>query len=193
MTRTEKRIYLALLLAFGGLMLGGYGSGDFAKLSRLRTPGDASRQRALDRLLGSDQPFNAAADSVTQSASGRGDTLSWKTLSHAAFRHGKQIEVDYGADVAKLDGAPVTLTGYIFPLEASGDQRHFLLSAYPPSCPYCLPGGATELVEITANPALKFTYDAVSVHGRLKLLHGEELKSGMFYQLTEVTGDKTKR
>ena len=183
MTRNEKRIYLALLLAFAGLILGGYGTGDFAKLSRSHLQSASSRQRALDRLLGSDQTFDATADSVTQAAEGSTDTLSWKTLAHASFRPGKRIEVDYGTDVAKLDGSRVTLTGYIFPLEASGDQRHFLLSAYPPSCPYCLPGSATELVEVTTSTPLKFTYEPITLRGTLKLLQSEDLKGGLFYQL----------
>lgn len=187
MTQKKKDalIFSGLLLAFAATMAWGYASGDFQKLFHKRTPEERARaeQRALDHIFGSDQAFDPAADNVTTTAESKSDTVTWKTLSHAKFKEGKSAEVEFAEDVKKLNGHDITITGYIFPLEASGDQRHFLLSAYPPSCPYCLPGGATELIEVTSSQPIKFTYDPITIHGKFELLSGEALKEGMFYRM----------
>lgn len=187
MTQKKKDalIFSGLLLAFAATILWGYATGDFQKLFHKCTPEEraAAEQRALDHIFGSDQAFDPAADNVTTTAESKSDTVSWKTLSHAKFKEGKSAEVEFAEDVKKLNGHDITITGYIFPLEASGDQRHFLLSAYPPSCPYCLPGGPTELIEVRLSKPVKFTYDAISLQGTFHLLNGEALKEGMFYKI----------
>lgn len=184
--KKDTWIFLGLVSAFAVTMLWGYVSGDFQKLFHKRTPEEraAAEQRALDHIFGSDQAFDHAADNVTTTAESKSDTVSWRTLSHAKFKEGKSAEVEFAEDVKKLNGHDITITGYIFPLEASGDQRHFLLSAYPPSCPYCLPGGATELIEVTDSQPIKFTYDAITIHGKFELLSGDALKEGMFYRMS---------
>lgn len=193
MKLNDKHIILFLIAAFAAVMLWGFASGDMQKLFRKRSPEEreAAEQRALDHLSGSDQSFDSSADNVTSAAKDRQDNLSWKTLSHAKLRMGKGNAlypegVDFGEDVKKFDHQEVTITGYMFPLQASGDQSHFLLSAYPPSCPYCLPGGPTELIEVSASDTLKFTYQPITVQGTFLLLSGDALKEGMFYRMTQV-------
>lgn len=184
--RKDALIFYGLLPAFAATMLWGYATGDLQKLFHKRTPEEraAAEQRALDRIFGSDQAFDPAADNVTATAESNSDTVTWKTLSHARFKEGKSMEVEFAEDIKNLNGHDITITGYIFPLEASGEQRHFLLSAYPPSCPYCLPGGPTELIEVTDSEAIKFTYDPITIHGKFELLTGDALKEGMFYKMT---------
>lgn len=192
-TKNDTRIIWFCSIAFAMLMLWGYVSGDLQNLFRHRTPEEAAaaEQRALDRMFGSDQAFDPSADNVTTTAEGKQDNVSWKTLAHAKLIMGKANNtfpegVDFAPEVQKLDGNEITITGYIFPLQASGDQVHFLLSAYPPSCPYCLPGTPTELIEVTDSDPVKFTYEPITVHGTFKLLRGDALKEGMFYRMTHV-------
>ena len=125
-----------LVAAFGVTMLWGYASGDFEKLFRHRSPEEraAAEQRALEHIFGSDQVFDPAADNVTTTAGGKQDNVSWKMLAHAKLRMGKASDtfpagVDFSQEVQKLDNHEITITGYMFPLQASGDQSHFLLSA----------------------------------------------------------------
>lgn len=190
MKTNDQRILLLFTASFAAIMLWGYANGDMQKLFTKRTPEEkeAAQQRALDHLFGSDQAFDPSADNITTTAAGQHDNLSWKTLTHAKLRMGKGNSpypegVDFAEDVKKLDNQEVTITGYMFPLQASGEQSHFLLSAYPPSCPYCLPGGPTELIEITESNALKFTYQPITIHGTFILLGGDALKEGMFYRM----------
>jgi hypothetical protein len=181
----DALMFLCLLLVFVATMVWGYASGDFYTLFRHKTPEERARaqQALLDRTFGSDQAFDASTDDVTITAAGKTDTVSWKTLSHAAFKAGKSAGIIFGEEVKSIDGHEITITGYIFPLEASGDQRHFLLSAYPPSCPYCLPGGATELIEVMATSPITFTYQPITIHGKFQILSGEDVKEGMFYRV----------
>lgn len=96
------------------------------------------------------------------------------TSFHAAFT----------SDLKKLDGKAVRLAGFLYPLEAGEAHRHFLLAAYPPSCPFCLPGGATEMVEVMASQPIRFTYDPLVLEGRLELLVDDP--SGLLYRLHDA-------
>lgn len=182
-----------LVVAFSATMLWGYASGDMQKLFSNRTPAQkaAAEQRAFGHLFGSDQAFDPTAENVLADAEGKSDTISWKLLSHASLRIAKggtiPEGVDFAGDVQAHDGRQVTITGYMFPLQASGDQSHFLLSAKPPSCPYCMPGGPTELIEITDSDPLAFTYQPITIRGMLHLLGADALQEGMFYRMTQIT------
>ncbi len=173
-----------------GVLLWGWASGDMQTLfSKPDARVMAGRQqKALDHLFGSDQSFDPAADMVTQAAEDGTDTVSWKLLSDTQMRmkDGVPQRVEFSKKVKALDGSDVTISGYMFPLQASGGQEHFLLSAYPPSCPYCLPGGPTELIEVSDSEALPFTYDKITIRGQFGLLGGEELNEGMFYRMSHI-------
>lgn len=189
-THIPERIVLPLLCAaFAVIIFWGYASDSWQKVfTHDPQTLEARRQQALDHTLGADIAFDSSADDVTKLAAGTGDTLSWKILAHAKIIMGKGNAifpegVNYADDVKAFDGKQVTITGYMFPLQASSGQNHFLLSAYPPSCPYCLPGGPTELIDITGQ-SLPFTYDPVTLTGTLHLLAGDALKEGLFYRMT---------
>lgn len=170
-------------------MAWGVASGDIQALFAARGPEASVRQqRALDHLLGADAAFDPAADAVTQMAEGAQDTLRWKDLSSAKMhmRHGVPQKVVFAAPVLAMNGKEVTLSGYMFPLEASGGQEHFLLSAYPPSCPYCLPGDASQMIEISDSGPVAFTYDRITIRGMFEVLGGEDLQGGMFYRMRHI-------
>ena len=192
MTPNDKRIMAMFGVVFLSLAAWAFASQDVQSLFHQRTPEQiaSAQQKALDHLFGSDQSFDPAAENVLTTANNKQDNVSWKTLAHAKLKmeQGKAMPegVAYGADVQKLDGQFITITGYMFPLDAAGNQAHFLLSAYPPSCPYCVPGGPTELIEIKDSAPIKFTYDAVTLHGNFHLLQGDALKEGVFYRLTQA-------
>ena len=76
------------------------------------------------------------------------------------------------------------LQGYVLPLEAGQTHRRFLLSAWSPSCPFCLTAGPEAMVEVKARKAVKYSLDPVVVQGRLELLADDP--AGMFYRLVEA-------
>jgi hypothetical protein len=116
-------------------------------------------------------------------ATGAKDTVTWAQLSKSKLGAGAAL---YPKDVEALDGREIDITGYMFPLEGAENQKHFLLSAYPPTCPFCLPGGPSEMIDVKgAKGDIPLTYTRLALHGRLHLLKtAQELQDGMLYELT---------
>jgi len=117
-----------------------------------------------------------------------GGALSWAALSNleTSFRTIAPLQTEMTVDVAPqvraLDGTDVTIAGFIYPLEGGETHKRFLLSAYPPGCPFCLPGGPAELVEVECADPVKFSYDPVTLSGRFSVLKDDP--GGLLYRLT---------
>ena len=84
-----------------------------------------------------------------------------------------------------LDGRPIRLTGFMFPLEGQSQHRHFLLSAHPAGCAFHAPGGPASLVEVFAAEPVPFTYEPVAVRGTFRLAGRAE--RDVFYQIGGAT------
>ena len=74
----------------------------------------------------------------------------------------------------------------MFPLDQFGKQTHFLLCPYPPSCPFCLPAGPAELIEVHPVDAADFSYDAVTVKGTFRLMQPGDNDGGLFYSMDDA-------
>jgi hypothetical protein len=72
----------------------------------------------------------------------------------------------------------------MMPLQTGDKQTHFVLSAMPQTCAFCMPGGPEQLVEVKARQAVKYTFEPVVVTGRLAVLKDDP--TGVFYRLTEA-------
>ena len=116
--------------------------------------------------------------------------LSWQALANleTSVRTVGPLRTEMTMDVAPqvraLDGSQVKIAGFIYPLEGGETHRRFLLSAYPPSCPFCLPGGPAELVEVECAEAVKFSYEPVTLSGRFSVLKDDP--GGLLYRLSEA-------
>lgn len=120
----------------------------------------------------------------------RAGVVSWDTLRELDVTYETKgpgmtdFRTSFTSELLALDGKTVKLVGFIYPLEAAEQHQRFLLSAYPPSCPFCLPGGATEMVEVLASAPVRFTYDALVLEGRFELLRDDP--SGLLYRLHDA-------
>jgi hypothetical protein len=47
--------------------------------------------------------------------------------------------------------------GHLYPLEGGLEHERFLLTAWPPSCPFCLPAGPSQMVEVYCEEPVEFT------------------------------------
>lgn len=90
----------------------------------------------------------------------------------------------YSEAIEALDGEQVKLMGFLFPLEGGTEHARFLLTAWPPSCPFCLPAGPTQMVEVMAADAIEFSEGAILLEGRFELLHDDP--SGLYYRLHDA-------
>ena len=119
----------------------------------------------------------------------RKDVVSWKTLSQVELVKQKDRYVpQFAKDVSALDQKEVKLQGFMMPLEVGDKQSHFVLTAMPQSCAFCLPGGPESMVEVKSKTPLKYTFDAVVVTGKLTVLKDDP--TGIFYRLTEAVPTK---
>ena len=119
----------------------------------------------------------------------RKDVVSWKTLSQVELVKQKDRYVpQFAKDVSALDQKEVKLQGFMMPLEVGDKQSHFVLTAMPQSCAFCLPGGPESMVEVKSKTPLKYTFDAVVVTGKLTVLKDDP--TGIFYRLTEAVPSK---
>lgn len=111
--------------------------------------------------------------------------VSWHTLGKATEKFDEQtgeISVIYPNDVKPLDGQIIKIKGFMFPLEADDKSTHFLFTALPPSCPFCLPAGPSYAMDVHTKTPIAFTYDALFLEGQLQLLHGQG-EQMLYYQL----------
>ena len=116
-------------------------------------------------------------------ANGPAGTVSWRLLKEVQLVKGASGKYlpEVSAEVRKLDQRQVKVYGFMLPLDTNETQQHFLLCAYSPTCPYCLPGGPESMVEVYAAKPIKFTWDAVIVSGDMELMHDDP--AGLYYRL----------
>jgi hypothetical protein len=112
--------------------------------------------------------------------------VSWETLGQVALVRDKNIYVPRFADaVLKLDAKEVKLQGFMVPLTVGEKQTHFVLTANPAECAFCLSGGPESMVEVKAKTGLKYSLDPVVVKGRLELVKNDPA-AGVFYRLHDA-------
>ena len=119
----------------------------------------------------------------------RKDVVSWKTFSQVELVKQKDRYVpQFAKEVAALDQKEVKVQGFMMPLEVGDKQSHFVLSAMPQTCAFCLPGGPESMVEVKSKTPVKYTFDAVVVSGKLMVLKDDP--TGVFYRITDAVPAK---
>lgn len=111
--------------------------------------------------------------------------VSWDALGKVSgvMQKGRYVP-QFPKDIAALDRKEVKLKGFMMPLDMGVQQKHFLLTAVPSSCGFCLPGGAEQIVEVQAKTPVKYVLDPIVVAGRFVLVYDEG--GGLLYRLTDA-------
>ena len=131
----------------------------------------------------------AAVGVVAQTLPDRKDVVSWKLLAQVELVKVKdRYQPQFSSGVAALDAKEVKVQGFMMPLEMGDKQTHFMLSAMPQSCAFCLPGGPEQIVEIKSKTPVKYTFDPVILTGKLAVLKDDP--TGVFYRLTDAVPAK---
>ena len=86
--------------------------------------------------------------------------------------------------IKKYNGETVTIMGYMFPLEESEKQRKFLIGPYPLSCPFHYHVGPSQVIEIKSDNPVDFSFDPITIKGKLKIKFNEE--TGSFFYLETI-------
>jgi hypothetical protein len=115
------------------------------------------------------------ADTAAQSA------LSWAALGRVRSQSNRPV---FDRAVTALNGRQVRLSGFMLPLEQNARQSYFLLTAVPMTdCFYCIPNGPESFVEVRMAQPTTFTYNRITITGRLQLLRDDPVG---FYRMTGV-------
>jgi hypothetical protein len=111
--------------------------------------------------------------------------VSWKTLGQVvAVRQQDRFIPQFSKDVTALDKKEIKLQGFMMPLDMGERQKRFLLVAMPPTCPFCLPGGPDQLVEVRAKTPVKYGFEPIVVSGKFVVLKDDPM--GLYYRLTDA-------
>ena len=115
----------------------------------------------------------------------RKDVVSWNLLAQVELVKQKDRYVpQFSQGVAALDQKEVKLQGFMMPLEMGDKQTHFVLSALPVTCAFCMPGGPEALVEVKTRQPVKYSFDPIVVRGRMSVLKDDP--TGVFYRITDA-------
>ncbi|MEL6962569.1 MAG: hypothetical protein AAFO01_07415 [Pseudomonadota bacterium] len=87
----------------------------------------------------------------------------------------------FSDEVRALDGEMIKVMGFLYPLEGGVTHDYFLLTAWPPSCPFCLPAGPAMMVETYASEAIDFTEGAIVMAGQFEVLDDDP--NGFYYRM----------
>jgi len=119
----------------------------------------------------------------------RSDVVSWKVFSQVELVKQKDRYVpQFAAAVTALDNKEVKVQGFMMPLQMGDKQQHFVLTAMPQSCAFCLPGGPEAMVEVKSKTPVKYTFEPVVLSGKLAVLKDDP--TGVFYRLTDAVPTK---
>lgn len=127
----------------------------------------------------------SAADYSSQLLPEIKGVVSWKTLSQVEpVKQGTKMVPQFSRDIMGLDKRDVRIQGFIIPLDMGDKQKHFLLSAVPPHCPFCMPAGPDTIVEVLAKKPLAYGFEPIVVAGRFAVLKDDP--AGVLYRMTDA-------
>lgn len=142
---------------------------------------------SLPNLPAGPAPKPGAAFGVTeavgQPVADRSGFVSWKALAQVqSVQQGETFTPKFDASLQKLDKKAIKVQGFMLPLGMGESQDHFILTATPPTCAFCLPGGPEQVIEVKTSKPVKFSYDAIALSGKLELLKNDPM--GLYYRMT---------
>lgn len=103
-----------------------------------------------------------------------------KTTIHVDPKEG-YYSATFPPEIKALSGKPVTVSGFILPLESTKKFKHFLLSKRTPTCPFCPPGEPNEIIDVWTLSPIAYTEDILTVKGTFDLMNDREM--GLFFKI----------
>ena len=126
------------------------------------------------------EPLAVTGDALPWQLFGKTKEIEDCTIDKEGFDY-CLIKPAYDDKVKKYNGKIVTIMGFMFPLEQSEKQKKFLIGPYPLSCPFHYHVGPSQVIEISSEMAIDFSFDPITIKGKLEVKYNEE--TGTFYYL----------
>ena len=138
-----------------------------------------------------DYKSGRAVEDVWKPAATPKGGVSWKVLESTGETTRKDAQgyivskPKFTPQVKALAGTRITVAGWMMPLSAGRTQKHFVLLAYPPGCPFHFHAAPNQFIEVYADTAFPTSETRVfTVSGVLELTGYDE--SGIFYRLKQA-------
>ncbi len=127
----------------------------------------------------------SASDFSGQVLTERPDVVSWKTLAQVeTVKQGARMVPQFAKPILALDRKDARVQGFMIPLDMGDRQKHFLVSAVPPHCSFCLPAGPDAIVEVVAKTPVAYTFDPIVLSGRFAVVKDDP--TGVLYRLADA-------
>ncbi|MFK7913307.1 MAG: hypothetical protein AB8B93_05290 [Pseudomonadales bacterium] len=111
--------------------------------------------------------------------------IPWSTLLEAKIDYRDELLIaQFPESLKARAGTRVKMSGFMMPLDPELKQRHFLLTANPPSCFYHIPGGPAGAVEVFALEGIEASWDPIIVEGEFEPV--TQSKEGVVYRLKQA-------
>jgi hypothetical protein len=130
-----------------------------------------------------------AQDALPKSKDAMWDTLSKCKVHFNQKTH--KYSITYAPEVKAMEGKPISISGFVMPLESTEKFSHFLLSKRTPTCFFCPPGEPNEIVEVFTKKPIKWSDGIVTVTGTFKFTSNPDL--GLFFQVGDAESAKSKK
>jgi uncharacterized protein len=115
--------------------------------------------------------------------------VSWSLLVKTTIRKTNgRLGPYFPDDVRALHGKIVKVQGFMLPLETGELHSRFLISAFSPSCPFCLTAGPETMIEVKLRSPVKYSLDPVLFEGKFETLDNDP--GGVFYRLVDAAAVK---
>ena len=144
----------------------------------------------LDFAVGQGQgPGVHGANSPFPPLAARDDVIAWSTLTPVKTRREKNRFLPvFTMEQMALNQRTQRIQGFMMPLDPDASQTHFLLSAVPLTCAFCIPGGPESMIEVRSKKPVKYGMEPVVVEGRFLVLADDSY--GLYYRITDATSVK---
>ena len=110
-------------------------------------------------------------------------TVSWQQLLDVKLaKKARKSIPEFNEQILALNKQKVRIYGFMLPLSTADKQNHFLITMFPPHCPFCLAGGPASMVEVLAAKPLNFSYDPIIVEGTFEVVQNDQV----YYRLTNA-------
>ena len=110
--------------------------------------------------------------------------VAWSLLAQVRDKPVRDTVVpEFSPAVKRLHGQRVRLEGFMTPLQPGERHTHFLVSAQPSTCFFCLPGGPAEIVEVRIRKPVAFSLEPIRLEGKLAVM--EDDPQGLYYRLSD--------
>ena len=144
----------------------------------------------LDFVVGQGQGAGVhGANSLFPPLAAREDVVAWSTLTSVKSRRVKsRFLPTFTMEQMALNQKIQRIQGFMLPLDPGASQTHFLLSAVPLTCPFCIPGGPESMIEVRSKKPVKYSMEPVVVEGRFLVLTDDAY--GLYYRITDASSVK---